>query len=259
MEVPFVGGGYLGRSSNLDPQRCVNLYPELDKTGGKPECLIGTPGLPPWVTDGDLPAGGILLTPGIAPDTGSYDPNVTVTMSCATSGAVIRYTTDGSDPTGASTEYTVPIVVTVTTTIKAKAFKTGWTSSGIATEVYTIPSWTAYFDNTRWTPVTGTWDGVKWNSVTNQIELSELGVWVDGFRPTKLRFNHTNPLPLTFGLFDKAGGGYTIAGAVAYISGTEVTCTFQSGAAIHDIGSLARCYDSGAINSFSITNIEFLG
>ena len=45
MKIPFIGGGYLGRSLNIDSQRCVNLYPVLDKEGGKPLTLDGTPGL----------------------------------------------------------------------------------------------------------------------------------------------------------------------------------------------------------------------
>ena len=43
----MIGGAYLARSSNLDAQRCVNLYVEKDEsgTGKSPAALIGTPGL----------------------------------------------------------------------------------------------------------------------------------------------------------------------------------------------------------------------
>lgn len=34
-EIPFVGGAYRGRSLNLNSQQCQNLFPVLDKTGGK--------------------------------------------------------------------------------------------------------------------------------------------------------------------------------------------------------------------------------
>jgi len=47
IEVPFIGGGYLGRSLNIDSQRCVNLYPVADKEGGRVLTLDGTPGLVP--------------------------------------------------------------------------------------------------------------------------------------------------------------------------------------------------------------------
>lgn len=53
MEIPFIGGAYLGRSSNLDSQRCKNLYPEVDKQGGRALTLANTPGLSPKHTLGD--------------------------------------------------------------------------------------------------------------------------------------------------------------------------------------------------------------
>ena len=56
------------------------------------------------------------------PPAGSYPVQVNVTLSTTTSGAVIRYTTDGSSPTATSSLYLNPLNVTSTTTIKAKAF-----------------------------------------------------------------------------------------------------------------------------------------
>lgn len=264
MKIPFVGGGYLGRSSNLDTQRCVNLYPELDKTGGKPECLIGTPGLLSLVTDGDLPGGGILITPVIVPATGSYDPSVTVSMSCATSGAVIRYTTDGSDPTGASTEYTVPIVITTTTTVKAKALKTGWTSSGIATKTYTLPGWTAYFNDTKWVvggnfPY-GSWDvgNQEWDTAydgraNDTIGLTPIGGWEVGYRPSKIRVAHNGTLS---GLWVRDTNLNIIYYSLTatYATGVEISLTFTT----FDIDELIL-WKVGPGNDFSVTNIEFFG
>ena len=43
-----------------------------------------------------------------------------MTLFCATGAATIRYTTDGTDPTAASTVYTRPLTFTATTTLKAK-------------------------------------------------------------------------------------------------------------------------------------------
>jgi len=39
-----------------------------------------------------------IATPTMDPETGEYGNGQTVTLSCATSGAVIRYTVDGTDP-----------------------------------------------------------------------------------------------------------------------------------------------------------------
>jgi chitinase len=55
-----------------------------------------------------------------------------VALACSIVGAEIRYTTNGSEPTSASTLYSGVIDVNTLTTLRAKAFKTGWTASGIS-------------------------------------------------------------------------------------------------------------------------------
>src|SRR5205085_2827009 len=77
-------------------------------------------------------------TPTFTPAAGTYVTSVAVTLSDATSGASIFYTTDGSTPTAASTRYTAPIVVTQTTTLKAMATASGMADSGVASAAYTI-------------------------------------------------------------------------------------------------------------------------
>ncbi len=54
------------------------------------------------------------------------------TMSCATAGAEIRYTTDGGDPTGSSALYSAASPVSASGVVKARAYKSGWTPSDIA-------------------------------------------------------------------------------------------------------------------------------
>jgi len=60
-----------------------------------------------------------------------------VTMSCATDGATIRYTTDGSTPNESSSAYSSTITITETTTFKAKAFKSGMNASAVTTKKVT--------------------------------------------------------------------------------------------------------------------------
>ena len=79
-----------------------------------------------------------VATPVFAPATGTYADSVTFAISCATDNAEIRYTTDGTEPTDASTLYSAPITLNATTTVKAKAFKTDWLASETATAVYTV-------------------------------------------------------------------------------------------------------------------------
>ena len=62
---------------------------------------------------------------------------LSVTLSCATAGATIRYTTNGSEPTASSAQYTGAITLNATTTIKAKAFKANCVDSATASATFT--------------------------------------------------------------------------------------------------------------------------
>lgn len=55
-----------------------------------------------------------------------------VVISCETENAVIHYTTNGDDPDENSTIYSVPIVISANTTIKAIAIREFWNNSSIA-------------------------------------------------------------------------------------------------------------------------------
>ena len=76
-------------------------------------------------------------TPAGSPDPNTYQTWPLVTLSSATEGATIYYTTDGSDPTAMSTEYSGPIQTGETAgVIKAIAIKAGNVESDIATLAY---------------------------------------------------------------------------------------------------------------------------
>ena len=77
--------------------------------------------------------------PTFSPAAGTYAEAQSVTIACATDGANIFYTTDGTEPTSESTEYTSAIAVNTTTTIKAVAIK-GEAQSAVATATYHINS-----------------------------------------------------------------------------------------------------------------------
>ena len=79
-----------------------------------------------------------VYAPVITPASSTITDSVTVTMSCATEGATIYYTTNGDVPTDTSTVYQDAFVVPLaTTTIKAIAMLPGVSSSEVTTVVYT--------------------------------------------------------------------------------------------------------------------------
>jgi hypothetical protein len=77
-------------------------------------------------------------TPVFTPAAGTYVATQTVALS-GMAGAVLHYTTDGTTPTAASTQYTGPITVSATTIIKAIAVgPAGFSTSPVTTGVFTI-------------------------------------------------------------------------------------------------------------------------
>jgi hypothetical protein len=110
-----------------------------------------------------------VATPTLNPPAGTYTTQRTVTIATTTVGATIHYTLDGTTPSQTNgTPYTAPVVIPVTTTLKAMAFKTGWNDSNVVTGAYTIAvdatgnvgsytnvawdgasAWIAYYDTTN--------------------------------------------------------------------------------------------------------------
>ena len=88
-----------------------------------------------------------VATPVANPSSGTYTGARYVTLSCSTSSATIRYTTNGNTPTNNSQIYTNPIYVDENTTIKAKAFRTNYTESDTGTFSYTINYTVTYLGN----------------------------------------------------------------------------------------------------------------
>ena len=85
--------------------------------------------------------GNQVATPTFSPAPGTYSSVQSVSISCSTSGATIRYTLDGSTPNSSSTLYSSPISVTDgEVTIKAVAFRSGLADSSIASGTYSIVS-----------------------------------------------------------------------------------------------------------------------
>ncbi len=79
-----------------------------------------------------------VVAPVFKPDgTTSFRGTQTVEISCATPGASIYYTTDGTMPTSSGTAYSGAISLTSTTTIKAIAVKADMNDSAVAAVTFT--------------------------------------------------------------------------------------------------------------------------
>src|SRR6185312_6288743 len=95
-----------------------------------PVTSSAAPPPPPPVTE-------TTATPLIAPGNGtSFSSTLSVAIASSTAGAVIHYTTDGSNPSSSSPVYRGGITLTGSTTVKAVAIATGYNPSEIASAAY---------------------------------------------------------------------------------------------------------------------------
>lgn len=82
------------------------------------------------------PRAGIVVAPQFQPPAGPINESTQVTIYTPTEGATIRWTTNGSAPDEASSAYEKPVRVVPGTTLKAKAYRTGWQASEVVSGVY---------------------------------------------------------------------------------------------------------------------------
>jgi len=78
------------------------------------------------------------VAPTFLPAAGTYTTVQSVTLSDATTGATIYYTSNGTTPTASSTKYTGAISVSVTETLQAIATASGYSASPVASAAFTM-------------------------------------------------------------------------------------------------------------------------
>jgi len=79
------------------------------------------------------------ISPSISPASGTYQLRADVILSTTSAGALIRYTTDGSQPSEThGTLYTSPFTLYSNTNVRAVAFGGGWLPSQESSATYTI-------------------------------------------------------------------------------------------------------------------------
>lgn len=109
-----------------------------DITGGAYVYSAGTKG--EYITTSD-PAWGAPVSvdaPAFSVNSGTYSSEFAVELTCATDGATIYYTTDGSTPTEQSSKYTGQITIGTTTILKAVAVDADGNKSRVVSASYSI-------------------------------------------------------------------------------------------------------------------------
>ena len=139
----------------------------------------------------------ITATPSISPSGGTFTSDQSVTLSSATTGATVYYTTDGSDPTGSSTVYTAAFTVggAGSHTVKAMATKSGYDNSSVASATFTISYPTVVTPS--FSPPAGTYNADKEVSISTSTAGAVIYYTVDGSAPTDASSVYTSPISVS--------------------------------------------------------------
>ena len=117
-----------------------------------------------------------------------------MTLSDATSGATIYYTTNGTTPTTSSTQYTGPITVSSTETLQAIAVATGDTNSTVASAAYTITSSVA---TPTFLPAAGTYTSAQSVAISDATSGATIYYTTNGTAPTTSSTQYTGPITVS--------------------------------------------------------------
>ena len=120
---------------------------------------------------------------------GKYSTSQTVNLTTDDTNATIYYTTNGTDPTLYGTQYTSPLNISSTTTVKYAAVDNG-TWSTIYSQTYTIaPSVTA-------NPVGGSYNTTQTVTLTTNDTDATIYYTTNGTDPTLYGTKYTGPLTI---------------------------------------------------------------
>ena len=196
------------------------------------------------------PVGGIQQTvaaPMFNPAAGAVSVGQQVTISTATAGASIRYTTDGSTPSEtAGTVYNTAVTVSSAETIQAIAYEAGMTDSSVSSASYTISASgnSASFVKAD-TTTQGSWKGIYgasgYNVITNTVAYpANVTVTPSGQQSYQWAASTTDVRAL-----QQVSGTGRVAGT--WYSPTQFTVDVQYGdAAQHQIAAYLMDWDSNA-------------
>ena len=118
------------------------------------------------------------VVPTLSTGAGAYGSSQSVSISTTTSGATVRYTLDGSEPTSSWSSYSGALTIAETLTLKARAYKTGWTPSDSGYASFWISGGTVATPTV--TPTGGTQTSPPYVSMSTSTSGATLRYTLDG-------------------------------------------------------------------------------
>jgi hypothetical protein len=198
---------------------------------------------------------GKVATPTLSLTPGSYSLPQDITISCSTPGATIYYTTNGSDPTQSAVQYTAPVHIAATQTLKARAFRASMRDSEIVSGLYEIAKMiTVASPNGGEIWATGTKRDITWTQTgltgTVTIDLYKGGAWKETLGAPEAA---SGAFSWTIASTEPAGADYTIriwqSGSASDDSETSFSIVHMLKVDFNKDGQedlLWRCYGTGA-------------
>jgi hypothetical protein len=135
--------------------------------------------------------------PIFSPAAGTYQNSVQVTLSSQTTSAQIHYTLDGSTPNESSPLYTVPITITSSRTVKARAYLGTFLSSNVMSATYTINVVQPIAVAPTITPATGTYTSAQQVTMSSSTPGAQIRYTADGTEPTASSTLYSAAIPLS--------------------------------------------------------------
>jgi hypothetical protein len=192
--------------------------------------------------------GQAVVAPVFTPVTGtSFASKLSVSITDATPGATIYYTMDGSVPSTSSTVYSGPITLGATTTVNAIAAETGYTTSTMASAVYTYAPVTVA--TPVFAPVTGTsFSSTLSVSITDATAGATIYYTTDGSVPSTSSTVYAGPITLS---------ATTTVNAIAAAPGdtTSAMASATYTLMVSNTGLVSDNFDEPALNT-SLWTIE---
>ena len=167
------------------------------------------------------PAGGVMNL---------YTTPQTVTITDATAGATIYYTTNGTAPTTASPKYTGPFVVSTTTTVGAIAAETGYQNraeNGVQFIFQTTVTPPIF------SPAAGTYSTAQSVTITDHTTGATIYYTTNGTTPTTASTKYAGPITVTNterieAIGVKSGLKDSVVSSAAYTIGSGTTAALPT-------------------------------
>ena len=199
-----------------------------------------------------------VATPVLNPASCSFYPSTNVTLSCATAGATIRYTLNGSDPTAESTVYEAPLAISATTTVKARAFADGVNPSAIASATYTLvdPGTPPDPGDDPTVTTNGMWQlsscaPANWTALANNLLAGMTGT-ISGATAGDA-YASRDPNLLTDGSVPTAGGSAWIVG---FQNNTSISWMFETPKTLEQVRISCGYLADQNYSGFKVSSVE---